>query len=246
MGEFPPFQKLRLNAFRSVIDHMAMAHRAACDVIRRAGSGLGPVEVGFTKNWTFFGTLKPNRPWDWLMARICDHSFNRQVLEAFTRGGRNDAATYQGMNYYGRVRFHNGHSLLPARGQSRERLARLGVVCDDMFERHPEGMETAVLDLHRRLGLPIYITEHGSASTDEAFRISDLRANLAALHRGIARGAEVRGFFYWTLMDNFEWQFGYTKKFGLLEVDFSDERLPRRLKPIAEVYRTACVENRVP
>jgi beta-glucosidase/6-phospho-beta-glucosidase/beta-galactosidase len=55
----------------------------------------------------------------------------------------------------------------------------------------------------------------------------------------------VRGFFYWSLMDNFEWQFGYTKKFGLLAVDFADEKLTRTMKPLAEVYVKICRTNSV-
>ncbi len=55
----------------------------------------------------------------------------------------------------------------------------------------------------------------------------------------------MRGFFYWSLMDNFEWQFGYTKKFGLLAVDFADAKLPRTPKPLAEVYSRICRENGV-
>jgi beta-glucosidase len=47
------------------------------------------------------------------------------------------------------------------------------------------------------------------------------------------------------LLDNFEWQFGYTKKFGLLAVDFADEKLPRRMKPLAEAYSRICRENGV-
>lgn len=246
LGEFPPFKKLRLDLFRKVIDHMGAAHRRTCELIRRTGSALGPVEVGFTKNWTFFSALQPNRPWDWFMAETSHLLFNRQVMRAFTRDQRNAAATFQGLNFYGRVRFHNGHSLTPARGRSREELAQRGVYCDDMFERYPPGMEEALAYLHRRTGLPLYITEHGAATTDESFRIADLRANLCAVHRAIQGGADVRGFFYWSLLDNFEWQFGYTKKFGLLAVDFADAQLPRRPKPIAEIFRTACGENRVP
>jgi beta-glucosidase len=58
-------------------------------------------------------------------------------------------------------------------------------------------------------------------------------------------GADVRGFFYWSLLDNFEWQFGYTKKFGLLAVDFADAQLPRTMKPLAEVYARICRANAV-
>jgi beta-glucosidase len=112
-----------------------------------------------------------------------------------------------------------------------------------MVERYPEGMVKIMSYFQRRFRLPLYITEHGAASPDEKFRARDLRENLAALHRAMAGGADVRGFFYWSLLDNFEWQFGYTKKFGLLAVDFTDEKLTRTLKPLAEVYAEICRNN---
>ncbi len=114
-----------------------------------------------------------------------------------------------------------------------------------MVERYPEGLEKILAYFQRKFKKPIYITEHGAASADEAFRERDLRENLAALHRSMAAGADNREFFYWSLMDNFEWQFGYTKKFGLLSVDFADEKLPRAMKPLAEIYSRICRENSV-
>jgi beta-glucosidase len=125
-------------------------------------------------------------------------------------------------------------------------LQEFGFVCDDMVERYPKGMEKILAYLHRKFRLPIYITEHGAASDDETFRERDLRENLAALHHSIAAGTDVRGFFYWSLLDNFEWQFGYTKKFGLFAVDFADEKLPRSPKPLAAVYSQICRQNAVP
>src|SRR6516165_6792413 len=122
----------------------------------------------------------------------------------------------------------------------------MGLECDDMIERHPRGLEAALLNMHRQWGLPMYLTEHGSSSTDEAFRERDLRENLAALHRAIIRGVDLRGFYYWSLLDNFEWQFGYSKKFGLLSVDFSSDLRSRRMKPLAQVYRDICRNNAIP
>jgi beta-glucosidase len=104
-------------------------------------------------------------------------------------------------------------------------------------------LEKILAYLRQKFRIPIYITEHGAASDDEPFRELDLRQNLKSLHRAMAAGADVRGFFYWSLMDNFEWQFGYTKKFGLLAVDFKDKELPRTMKPLAEVYSQICREN---
>ncbi|HEY5233641.1 MAG TPA: family 1 glycosylhydrolase [Verrucomicrobiae bacterium] len=64
-------------------------------------------------------------------------------------------------------------------------------------------------------------------------------AHLLELH-AINHGVGVRGFFYGSLLDNFEWQFGYTKKFGLLSVDFNDEKLSRKMTRTGEFYRGIC------
>jgi beta-glucosidase len=68
IGEFPPLKKGRLDSFRNVIRHMAAAHQRVCGVIRQAGSSLGKVEVGFSKNWTYFQPYRKASPWDALMA----------------------------------------------------------------------------------------------------------------------------------------------------------------------------------
>ena len=135
--------------------------------------------------------------------------------------------------------------MIPASGTPVKRLKDFGFVCDDMVERYSAGMEKILPYLHRKFRLPIYITEHGAASADEKFRERDLREYLAALHGAMAGGVDVRGFFYWSLLDNFEWQFGFAKKFGLLAVDFADEKLPRTMKPLAEVYAKICRTNSV-
>ncbi len=134
-------------------------------------------------------------------------------------------------------------AMIPASGAPVKQLKDFGFVCDDMVERYPEGLVKILSYLQRKFRLPIYITEHGAASDDEQFRERDLRGNLAALHAAMAGGVDVRGFFYWSLLDNFEWQFGYTKKFGLFAVDFADEKLPRLMKPLAEVYSEICRDN---
>jgi len=162
------------------------------------------------------------------------------VLDEFLGGRRREASTFLGVNYYGRARLNHFQALVPTNGVSRERLKQLGVVCDDMFERHPAGFGTLLKKFHRRYNLPLYTTEHGAASADEDFRIRDLTEHLRELRAAMDGGADVRGFFYWSLLDNFEWQFGYTKKFGLLSVDFSDATLPRKMTRVGEFYSRIC------
>jgi beta-glucosidase len=246
LGGFPPQRKWRFWQFRKVIAHMARAHVRASRAIRREGAGGRKPEVGVAKNWTFFHAYKRYSPWDRFTAFACHYAFNKFVLDAFLGGGRRPASTFIGLNYYGRVRFHHFRAMIPSSGTPVERLADFGFDCDDMVERYPAGMAKILTYLHRRFRLPVYITEHGSASNDERFRERDLRENLGALHGAMSRGVDVRGFFYWSLLDNFEWQFGYTKKFGLLAVDFTDDKLPRTMKPLAEVYARICRENCVP
>ena len=246
LGGFPPQKKWQLGKFRRVIGHMARAHVQASRIIRRddGANGRQP-EVGIAKNWTFFHAYKKYSPWDRATAFGCHYTFNKFVLDAFLGGWRRKASTFIGLNYYGRVRFHHFRAMIPASGTPVKTLKDFGFVCDDMVERYPKGLEKILAYLHRKFRRPIYITEHGAASVDENFRARDLQQNLGALHRSIQSGVDVRGFFYWSLLDNFEWQFGYTKQFGLLAVDFSDPQLPRSPKPLAEVYARICRENAV-
>jgi len=240
LGGFPPFHKWRLWSYRKVIKHMAAAHIRASEVIRQAGNGGRTPEIGIAKNWTFFGPYQKHALWDHLLAAISHHAFNHFVLDAFLGGQRRETSTFLGVNYYGLTRFKNFEPMVPAGGACPKQLARLGVVCDDMFERHPGGLGTVLRDFHRRYRLPLYITEHGAASSDENFRIFDLTEHLRELHGAVNGGVDVRGFFYWSLLDNFEWQFGYSKKFGLLAVDFNDEKLPRKMTRVGEFYGGIC------
>jgi beta-glucosidase len=240
LGGFPPFHKWRFASYRKIIKHMAEAHAQASRVIRREGGGGKTPEVGIAKNWTSFGAFQTFAVWDHFLAAVSHHAFNRFVLDEFLGGSRREASTFLGVNYYGRARLNHFQALVPTSGVSHEQLKQLGIVCDDMFERHPSGFGKLLKQFHRRYGLPIYITEHGAASTDEDFRIRDLTQHLRELRAAMDGGVDVRGFFYWSLLDNFEWQFGYTKKFGLLSVDFSDSKLPRRMTRVGKFYSGIC------
>jgi beta-glucosidase len=97
------------------------------------------------------------------------------------------------------------------------------------WEVEPRGLEELLVDTHRRTGLPLVVTENGAAFPDTARtaageiddqdRIGYLRDHVAAVERARDRGADVRGYVLWTLMDNFEWAEGYTKYFGVVHVD---------------------------
>ncbi len=100
----------------------------------------------------------------------------------------------------------------------------------------PSGLTDLLLRVQRDVGLPIRVTENGMAARDVVVdgrvhdddRISYLRDHLAAVHDAIERGADVRGYYVWTLLDNFEWAWGYDKRFGIIHVDFETQaRTPK-------------------
>jgi beta-glucosidase len=104
----------------------------------------------------------------------------------------------------------------------------------------PQGLADVLGMLAERYGgaLPVYITESGCShddhvtpdgTVDDQFRIDYVDAHLRALHGAMAAGADVRGYFYWTLADNFEWNQGFTQRFGLVHVDHATQvRTPKK------------------
>jgi len=86
-----------------------------------------------------------------------------------------------------------------------------------------------------KLGLPIYVTENGIADFQDDRRKHYSRRYLYALSRAISTGSDVRGYYYWSLLDNFEWAEGYEMKFGLYQIDFNTQK--RVLRDGAVAYQ---------
>jgi beta-glucosidase len=115
------------------------------------------------------------------------------------------------------------------------------------WEIDPSGLDELLLRLHRDYpSLPLYVTENGAAFDDgpdaggrvpDLARIRFLDGHLRAAHRAIQGGVDLRGYFVWSLLDNFEWAEGYASRFGIVYVDFPTQR--RLPKDSALWYREA-------
>jgi beta-glucosidase len=100
-------------------------------------------------------------------------------------------------------------------------------------EVYPEGLYRLLKRL-QRYGKPIYITETGIPDNTDAQRPRFLLTHLAAVHRAISEGVPVKGFYFWSLVDNFEWAEGFTARFGLIGLDL--ESGARTLKRSGQVF----------
>ncbi|MEU4666888.1 GH1 family beta-glucosidase [Amycolatopsis sp. NPDC023774] len=109
---------------------------------------------------------------------------------------------------------------------------------DSGWEVQPAGLTASLLQVHRDYRpVPLYVTENGASYPDElrdgeiadTDRVAFLDAHLRAAHDALDQGVDLRGYFYWSLLDNFEWAEGYAKRFGLVHVDYATQRrTPKR------------------
>ena len=93
----------------------------------------------------------------------------------------------------------------------------------------------------KKYNLPILITENGICTEDDALKWDYIREHLEELHRAIAQGVKVIGYIYWSLMDNFEWDKGFTPRFGLVHIDYQNQKRTIResAKKLAEVFKSS-------
>lgn len=157
---------------------------------------------------------------------------------------------FVGVNYYTRNITKNAPDKPPVRAD--RVLNPHATYTETGWEVFPQGLlDTLMFVKERYSNPPVYITENGSAFFDppkaingrvpDPLRIHYLNLHLKAVHEAIAKGADIRGYMAWSLLDNLEWSLGYSKRFGIVHVDF--ETLTRTLKDSARYYARVVATN---
>jgi beta-glucosidase len=218
-GVFPPGRRDR-DAYATVNEHMKLAHRKSYDVLK-GGPGNFPLGlcVAMGDWWAEPGGEEALELMRW--------THEGQFLE-ITPGD-----DYVGVQAYSRTRVsERGRPIGPEEGV--ETVPSMG------YEFWPDALEVAIRHAAGVARIPIYVTENGLGHDDDSKRITYVRAALEGLGRCLDDGLDVRGYFYWSLLDNFEWALGYGPRFGLVAVD--RETFTRAPKPSAswlgEIART--------
>jgi beta-glucosidase len=256
-GVFPPGYRSFRQTGR-VIGALLSGHAMAAAAIRRQDPALA---VGLVHQLRLFDAVRPTVP-DRLATRLRDYWFNGLTLTALRTGRASPmlqmpramaaalpgSCTFLGVNYYTRerVRFDwraprltFASSVIATDAPHSDR----GHDGQPYGEIYPAGLFRALRQC-AGLGLPLYITEIGVPDVDDHLRPDVIRHSLAAVHRALADGVDVRGFFWWTLIDNFEWAEGWGLRFGLYA--FDERTGERRRRPSADVYAAIARANALP
>jgi beta-glucosidase len=256
LGNWPPAKRDFVQAM-VVTRNLLSAHAEAYHAIH----AIQPeAKVGYAKHVRLFQGMRPGSRLDRYAAGLKRWLFEH-VWVAATRDGllrpplgrlqrdRRIANSYDfiGINYYTRdyVRFTPnplalfGRESFPATGELSD-AGRHGAFSH--FD--PEGLYQVCREVNNfHPGVPIYITENGVPDREDRFRPRWLVAHLRQLHRAIEDGCNVRGYYHWTLVDNFEWAEGWGLRFGLYALDPKTQvRTPR---PSADLYRSIARSNAI-
>lgn len=234
-GAFPPGLKGDMDAFRAATANMVAAHDAARDALK---SGPGDFPVGLTvaianERFHLDNVLEgpglsaaelpedyPGREYQWLM------------VDAYLESATSD--DFVGVQTYST--HHVGGDGKPLPLPAGQRVTQMG------WPYSPEAVGQTVRYAAAVTGVPVIVTENGVAASDDAERIEYISGALTALREAMDDGVDVRGYFYWSLLDNFEWSHGFEPLFGLTSVDLATfERSP---KPSSAYYATLVASSR--
>ncbi|OGE73683.1 MAG: hypothetical protein A3I07_01695 [Candidatus Doudnabacteria bacterium RIFCSPLOWO2_02_FULL_42_9] len=229
-GSHPPFKKNLIQTW-IVIRNLIAAHKSAYKAIKRT---IPKAKIGIAKNSSFYQPYRKNNILDKILSYFADSISNHYVLEKIQK-----QLDFIGVNYY----FHNKVRLSWRRGyeemnknfnKGQMKLTDQNKRSDMGWVLYPEGLHRLLKDL-KWYKKPIYVTENGIADAVDSRRPKFIRDSLQAVANAIADGADVRGYCYWALTDNYEWTEGYGPRFGLVEIDYATQT--RKIRKSADVLK---------
>lgn len=254
-GNFPP-HKPSLRSYFTGLRNMSLAHIKAYKAIhsiRKERGFPGETLVGFAKHVRVFdageGSLLSG-----FSRNMVDYCFHTVTFEAMINGrfcfpighgnyplGRGKFCDYMGLNYYSRdiIKF----TANPGRAFS-DITVKPGVELNDLgWEIYPEGLYRVCKKYYDAYGLPVFITENGICDHSDSKRARYIYDHLEMVKKLRDDGVDVRRYYHWTLMDNFEWEQGLAARFGLIEVDYDTQK--RTIRPSGRFYSEIALNREI-
>ncbi|HZQ10307.1 MAG TPA: family 1 glycosylhydrolase [Anaerolineae bacterium] len=249
-------QKKSILAMARVMQNQLRAHAAMYHALKRVQPAA---RVGLAIHWRVFQPYNPKSLLDRLVTDLRDRVSHRFMLTGIQEGrflfpfGWNQPVPeargtqdYIAVNYYYQA-FSAFDLTNPGEAFSRSvydpDVKRLAQFFEGTGNIRPAAFHDTLVRVSQ-YHLPIYVTENGFYETDRDDKLRYLITHLEAVHRAIQKGADVRGYFWWSLLDNYEWSDGYTPRFGLYGFDVATQTRTRR--PIVDVYEQIIRADGIP
>ncbi|MEK7151874.1 MAG: glycoside hydrolase family 1 protein [Patescibacteria group bacterium] len=218
-GEWPPGKK-NVFLYFWVIHKIIGAHKKAYQAIK----SLAPLaQVGVATHNIYFEAHQ-NTFINRMLKKAVDWWWNDYFLNKISR-----YQDFVGLNNYLHNRIDYGFNK-----NENMKLSDMG------WELYPEALYYTLMGL-KKYHVPVYVMESGLADADDSRREWFIKALVEQVYRANKSGVDVRGFLYWSLLDNFEWDKGFWPRFGLVEIDY--QTLERKIRPSARAYAEICRSN---
>jgi beta-glucosidase len=216
LGLWPPGEKNFITG-AIVYWNLVKTHRRAYKVLKRRHPEM---QVGIAAQLANIQAKRPHNLFDEISTKIMRYLWNWWFLRRIRK-----QQDFVGFNYY----FTDYYTGVFKRENPKTPLNDLG------WYMEPEGLYPLLLRIWARYKKPIIITENGVADANDQYRRWWIEESLVAMQRALSEGVKIKGYFHWSLLDNFEWSDGWWPKFGLVEVD-RDEGMERKIRPSSKWY----------
>lgn len=213
-GWWPPQKKSVFSCFR-VVRNLSNAHRKAYEIIKQINPDA---QIGIAHLVAWFEAYENsfiNRIMKWGADWLMNYYFLNRIR---------DRQDFIGLNHY----FHNRINYGFNKNENK-------VVSDVGWEVYPESIYHALKSL-AKYDKPVYITENGIADSRDILRGGFFEESISWVEKAMKDGVDVRGYFHWSLLDNFEWAYGFWPRFGLVEIDY--QTMERKIRPSAWKYKS--------
>lgn len=215
-GYWPPQEKNWLS-FGRVYYNLMLAHRRAYKILKAHKPSL---QVGIAAQLANIQAKRPHNIFDGLSTKWMRYFWNWWFLRRIRRH-----QDFVGFNYY----FTDYYTGMLRRENPSVPKSNLG------WYMEPEGLYPLLLRVWARFKVPIFVTENGLADASDGHRRWWIEETMVAMEKAISEGVDLRGYFHWSLLDNFEWAFGWWPKFGLVAVD-RENGMKRTIRPSAKWF----------
>jgi beta-glucosidase len=242
MKMFPPGKSSVFKTIR-VMKNMIYAHSSAYWALKKINPDA---RIGLAKNVTLFDPLRRWNLLHWITTIVLNYIWNGAIISGLKNGrmfgSKIDSAKgsydFIGLNYYTHVLTS---PFLPQTTEIDLPRRKNEIMTDFGYTMYAEGLERAV-KLLSKLNVPIEITENGVADSDDSLRPMHLKRHIWQISKLISEGYDIRSYYHWSLMDNFEWAEGYKLRFGLYHVDYKTQN--RTLKQSGADYHKIIQSNK--